>query len=202
MRNIVRRIGLFALLTIVVALTISMGTGFGGLNNKWVGIWSENAPVQPQEMQEIVNIPIQPAGFQPVQTIDRNYTLGEQSAAEVKVELSHSPEVNESVELSLSAWNFLDDRTPHTRAWVEFWYSDTTGSNQQAQQQIFIPIEQVITSGVPNWEGTLSAIPMNFSAVAVFPRAGLWVVRGYIFAPGWPTPLVSKPVEVTIPAEE
>jgi hypothetical protein len=76
------------------------------------------------------------------------------------------------------------------KAWVEFWWTDPTGSYLTAKQAVQIPLSEVVVSGDTTWEGDYTKTgSLHSKSTIKLPRAGIWQIEGYFTGAGWQTPI-------------
>jgi hypothetical protein len=78
----------------------------------------------------------------------------------------------------------------NAKAWVEFWWTDPTGSYSEAYNSVKIPLDEVVVNGETSWEGDYTKTKsLHLTSTIKLPKAGIWKIEGYFTGAGWPTPI-------------
>jgi hypothetical protein len=112
------------------------------------------------------------------------------------ISLNLVPKIGETTEMTYTfdvvASDFLQGNpgTENARAWVEFWWTDPTGSYLTAKQAVKIPLSEVVVSGDTTWQGDYTKTrSLHLTSTIKLPRAGIWQIEGYFTGAGWKTPI-------------
>jgi hypothetical protein len=102
------------------------------------------------------------------------------------------PKPGETVNLTLdvkSASGYFPKGTEKSKAWIEFYWSNTRGSYSEAKYATRIPLEEVVVSGESSWEGDLTSVKnIQLNCKIRLPREGVWQIMGYFSGEGWNKP--------------
>lgn len=112
------------------------------------------------------------------------------------ISLKTVPKLGETTEMTYTfdavASDFVQEHpgTEDAKAWVEFWWTDPTGSYLTAKQAVQIPLSEVVVSGDTTWEGDYTKTKsLHLTSTIKLPRAGIWQIVGYFTGAGWTTPI-------------
>ena len=106
---------------------------------------------------------------------------------------SQAPGIGETAELTftvdvieLDEQIFTSEGLAKSRAWLEFYWTNTKGSFSEAYSPIQIPAEEVLVSGDLPWEGSYDDILVLHGKIQL-PREGIWRISGRFYGEGWDT---------------
>ena len=119
--------------------------------------------------------------------------IGDNVDIAFQVAVSPAPKLGETAELVFSVLfppNPIFHRIPderslvHSRAWVEFYWTNTQGSYSEAKKAVPVPLSEVLVSGDLSWEGNAGGMvgtggTINLLSKVQLPREGVWKIKGF-----------------------
>lgn len=106
--------------------------------------------------------------------------------------LSKAPKIGETAELTFMVDVIkLDESHPEeglakSRAWIDFYWTNTKGSFSEAYGSVQIPIEEVSVNDELSWEGSYDDA-LTLHGEIKLPREGIWSIIGRFYGEGWST---------------
>jgi hypothetical protein len=107
--------------------------------------------------------------------------------------LNQTPKLGEEAELTFTV-NVLesdDNYQPYqglarSKAWIDFYWTNTSGSFSEASSSLQVPAEKVLVSGELPWEGSYSK-GLTLHGTVKLTHDGIWSIRGHFLGEGWKT---------------
>jgi hypothetical protein len=117
--------------------------------------------------------------------------------------ISSAPKLGETVDLTFTVDIIkLDASHPreglaNSKAWIDFYWTNTKGSYSEAYSSVQIPLDQVLVDGNLSWEGSYSK---GFTLKGKFklPREGIWSIVGRFNGEGWNSGGAGADLEVAV----
>jgi hypothetical protein len=117
--------------------------------------------------------------------------------------LSSAPKIGETVELTFTVKVVKSDKTSQpyeglarSKAWIDFYWTNTKGSYSEAYTPVQIPATEVMTNGDFPWEGSYKD-GLTLHSKIQLPKEGIWSIRGRFYGEGWQAGASSE-VEVAV----
>jgi hypothetical protein len=105
--------------------------------------------------------------------------------------LSSAPKIGETAELTFTVKVVRSDKTyqPYeglakSKAWIDFYWTNTKGSYYEAYTPVQIPATEVMTDGDFPWEGSYKD-GLTLRGKIQLPKEGIWSIRGRFYGEGW-----------------
>jgi hypothetical protein len=105
--------------------------------------------------------------------------------------LSKAPKPGETADLTFTIKVVKSDPNvqpfeglARSKAWIDFYWTNTQGSYSEAYTSVQIPSEEVIVSGELPWAGSYSDNLTLHSKIKL-PREGIWSIRSRFYGEGW-----------------
>jgi len=111
---------------------------------------------------------------------------------DTELTISQAPKIGETAELTFTVDVIkLDNSHPEeglarSRAWIDFYWTNTKGSFSEAYSPVQIPLEEVSVNGELSWEGSYDDV-LTLHGEIKLPREGIWSIRGRFYGEGWST---------------
>jgi hypothetical protein len=120
-------------------------------------------------------------------------TLSQESPISKYFHLSQAPKLGETAELTLEIYEIRyllgqyqpRDGLAHSKAWVDFYWTDIHGSYTEACIPVKIPLKEVLVSGETSWEGNFNESRVNLHSKIQLPREGIWRIQYHFTGEGW-----------------
>jgi hypothetical protein len=104
--------------------------------------------------------------------------------------ISKAPKIGETAEVTFTV-NVIKLDASHpkeglakSKAWIDFYWTNTKGSYSEAYGAVQIPLEEVKMSGELPWEGSYSN-GLTLKGRFQLPREGIWSIRASFYGEGW-----------------
>jgi hypothetical protein len=117
--------------------------------------------------------------------------------------LSKAPKLGETADLTFTIKVVKSDPNvqpseglARSKAWIDFYWTNTQGSYSEAYTSIQIPSEEVIVSGELPWAGSYSDNLTLHSKIKLS-REGIWSIRSRFYGEGW-TAGAGREIEVAV----
>jgi hypothetical protein len=105
--------------------------------------------------------------------------------------ISAAPKLGETVDLTFTVKVVKsDDRhqpaegLAKSKAWIDFYWTNTQGSYSEAYSSVQIPAEQILVNGELPWEGGYKD-DLTLHSKIKLPREGIWSIRARFYGEGW-----------------
>jgi hypothetical protein len=100
--------------------------------------------------------------------------------------LSRPPKLGETAELTLKITRVQrQDGLAHSKAWIDFYWTNIHGSYAEACTEVKIPLEEVLVSGETSWEGNFNESRLDLHSKIQLPREGIWSIQYNFAGEGW-----------------